>query len=246
MPAREPARDILSRVGLREAATTYVFNFTVVWQHIPELLRGAGLTLLLSTQAMVLGLLLGLAGAILQAYGGRVARFLISVWIEVCRNTPLIIQLFLIYFGLPQFGIRLDANLAALVGLSVYLGAFCTEIVRAGIDGVPQSQIEAGTALGLRRLQVFRHVVLVPALFAVAPALASQFVIIMLATSVVSTLSADELASVVNGLQTTTFRPFEFYFVASLMYLTMTLAIRGLLTLLVRRFLSFGQGRGSR
>ena len=142
---------------------------------------------------------------------------------------------------MPQFGIRLDANIAALLGLSLYLGAFATEIIRAGLESIPRGQVEAGLALGMRRFQILRHILLVPAMHAVAPALAGQFVIVMLTSSVVSTISADELASVTNGLQTVTFRPFEFYLTASLIYLSLALAFRGVHRLAVRRYLSSGQ-----
>ncbi|MBM3523683.1 MAG: amino acid ABC transporter permease [Alphaproteobacteria bacterium] len=207
------------------------FNFNVVVVNLPELLRGAGLTLLLTIETMVLGVVIGLIGCFLQLHAGRWARRTVQAWIEVVRNTPLIVQLFIIYFGLPELGIRTSANLAALIGLGNYLGAFATEIFRAGIESVPRGQLEAGRSLGLRPAQTFRFIVAVPALRAILPALGSQFTLIMLATSVVSTISADELASIANGLQTKTFRPFEIYLAASLIYLTMVLSLRGLLTL---------------
>lgn len=219
-----------------EAATSYVFNFDVVYNNLPLLLYGAGLTLLLSVETMVCGLVIGVIGASLQLYGGRWTRRLIKAWIEVFRNTPLIVQLFIIYFGLPQFGMRLDANEAALIGMSIYLGAFATEIIRAGIESIPRTQIEAGRALGLRPLLIFRFIILRPAFRAVFPALGAQFILIMLATSVVSTISADELASIANGLQTETFRPFEVYFAASMIYLAMAVTLRGLLALAARGY----------
>ncbi len=207
-----------------------IFNFNVVITNLPELLRGAGLTLLLTVETMMLGIIVGIIGCGLQLYGGHWPRRVVHAWIEVVRNTPLIVQLFIIYFGLPELGFRPSANTAALLGLSNYLGAFATEIFRAGIESVPTGQLEASRALGLRPLQTFRFIIAVPALRAVLPALGSQFTLIMLATSVVSTISADELASIANGLQTTHFRPFEIYLAASLIYLSMTLALRGLIT----------------
>jgi polar amino acid transport system permease protein len=185
---------------------------------------------------MACGLVIGLIGATLQLYAGPWARRLVTAWIELFRNTPLIVQLFIIYFGLPEIGLRLDANEAALIGLSIYLGAFATEIIRAGIESVPRTQIEAGRALGLRTWMIFRFIIMRPALRAVFPALGAQFILIMLATSVVSTISADELASIANGLQTETFRPFEVYFATSMIYLTMAVILRGLLAMLTRGY----------
>lgn len=178
---------------------------------------------------MILGIVVGLVACALQLHAGRWARRAVQLWIEVVRNTPLIVQLFIIYFGLPELGFRPSANIAAIIGLGNYLGAFATEIFRAGIESVPSGQIEAGRSLGLRPLQTFRFVITVPALRAVLPALGSQFTLIILATSVVSTISADELASIANGIQTTNFRPFEIYLAASLIYLAMVLTLRGLL-----------------
>jgi len=205
------------------------FSFNVVVTNLPELLRGAGLTLVLSVETMILGIVVGLVACALQLHAGRWARRAVQAWIEVVRNTPLIVQLFIIYFGLPELGFRPSANIAAIIGLGNYLGAFATEIFRAGIESVPSGQIEAGRSLGLRPLQTFRFVITVPALRAVLPALGSQFTLIILATSVVSTISADELASIANGIQTTNFRPFEIYLAASLIYLAMVLTLRGLL-----------------
>jgi len=101
--------------------------------------------------------------------------------------------------------------------------------VRAGIEAVPRSQIEAGQSMGFDRLQIFRHIVVFPALRTVYPALASQFILLMLGSSIVAAISAEELTAVTNSLQSTTFRSFEFYFVATAMYLIMAIAARLLL-----------------
>jgi polar amino acid transport system permease protein len=146
--------------------------------------------------------------------------------VEIIRNTPLLVQLFIIYFSLPGLGIRLEAEEAAVLGLSLNLGGYATEILRAGLDAIPKGQIEAGRALGLTRLQIFRLIMLFPALRIVYPALASQFVILLLGSSIVSAISAPELTGVTNTLQSTTFRAFEFYFVATGLYLLMAIAVR--------------------
>jgi polar amino acid transport system permease protein len=138
------------------------------------------------------------------------------------------VQLFIVYFGLPSVGLRLDAGTAAVAALSINLGAYATEIVRAGVQSVRRSQIEAGVSLGLSRLQTFRHVVLVPALAAIYPALASQFVLLMLATSVVSQIAAEELFHAATILQSRTFRDFEVYLVTGGFYLAMALGFRAL------------------
>jgi polar amino acid transport system permease protein len=210
----------------------YVFHFDVVLDHLPELLDGAWLTVRLSAMAMVLGLGVAIACAYARTAGPRPLRWLVAGYVELIRNTPFLVQLFIVYFSLPALGIRLEANDAALAAMVANLGAYATEIVRAGIEAVPHGQIEAARALGLKRLYIFRFVVLFPALKIVFPALASQFILLMLASSVVSAISAVELTAVTNTLQSTTFRPFEFYFAATGLYLLMALGFRAVLGIL--------------
>jgi polar amino acid transport system permease protein len=126
--------------------------------------------------------------------------------------------------------------------MTVNLGAYASEIVRAGIEAIPQGQVEAARALGLRKLQIFRKIILFPAVQTVYPALASQFILLMLSSSVVSTISAVELTAITNSLQSTTFRSFEFYFVATGLYLAMALGFRGALSGIY--WAVFQRGRG--
>ena len=204
----------------------YVFQFNIVWDHFPELLTGALLTIQLSASAMALGLGLAILCAYGKSAGPRPVRWLTAGYIELIRNTPFLVQIFIIYFSLPAIGLRLTANSAALAAMTVNLGAYASEIVRAGIEAIPHGQVEAARALGLRRLQIFRLVIIFQALRTVYPALASQFILLMLASSVVSTISAVELTAITNSLQSTTFRAFEFYFVATGLYLAMALGFR--------------------
>jgi polar amino acid transport system permease protein len=207
----------------------YVFQFGIVWDHLPQLLEGAWLTLRLSLGAFALGFAIAVALAFLRSAGPPAARIAIAAYVEIIRNTPFLVQLFIIYFSLPALGIRMEAITAALVGMSLNFSGYATEILRSGIEAVPKSQIEAGHSLGFTRMEIFRHIVVFPALRTVYPALASQFVLLMLGSSIVAAISAEELTAVTNSLQSTTFRAFEFYFVATGMYLAMALASRMLL-----------------
>jgi len=204
----------------------YVFQFNVVWEHLPELLVGALLTVQLSATAMAFGLCLAILCAYGKSAGPPPVRWLVAAYVEVIRNTPFLVQIFIIYFSLPVIGLRLTANSAALLAMTVNLGAYASEIVRAGIEAIPHGQVEAARALGLKRLQIFRFIIIFPALKTVYPALASQFILLMLASSVVSTISAVELTAITNSLQSTTFRAFEFYFVTTGLYLAMALGFR--------------------
>jgi len=207
----------------------YVFHFGVVWDHWRDLAEGAWLTIRLSAMAIVLGLALSIAGAYAKVNGPRLLRWPVAAYVETIRNTPFLVQIFIIYFSLPAIGIRLEANDAALAAMVINFGAYGTEIVRAGIEAVPQGQSEAARALGLSRLQTFRFVILFPAVKIVFPALASQFVLMMLGSSIVSAISAVELTAVTNSMQSTTFRAFEFYFVTTGIYLAMALGFRAVL-----------------
>lgn len=208
----------------------YVFQFNVVWDHLPELLNGALLTIQLSATAMALGLCLAVICAYGNSAGPRPVRWLVAGYVELIRNTPFLVQIFIFYFSLPVIGIRPSADTAALLAMTINLGAYASEIVRSGIDAIPRGQIEAARALGLKRLQIFGLIILFPALKTVYPALASQFILLMLSSSVVSTISAVELTAVTNSLQSTTFRSFEFYFVATGLYLLMSLGFRASLS----------------
>jgi len=180
----------------------------------------------LSLLAMAFGLAIAILCAFLRRGAPRPIALAVATYVEIIRNTPLLVQLFIIYFSLPGLGIRLEAEEAAVLGLSLNLGGYATEILRAGLDAIPKGQIEAGRALGLPRLQIFRLIMLFPALRIVYPALASQFVILLLGSSIVSAISAPELTGITNTLQSTTFRAFEFYFVATGLYLLMAIAVR--------------------
>ena len=208
---------------------SYVFHFNTVLDHLPELLDGAWLTVRLSAVSMVLGLAVAVTFAYAQMAGPKPLRWFVGSYIELIRNTPFLVQIFIVYFSLPALGIRLDADHAALVAMVANLSAYATEIVRSGIDAIPQGQIEAARALGLKRFYIFRFIIIFPAIKSVFPALASQFILLLLGSSVVSAISAVELTAITNSLQSTTFRPFEFYFVAMGLYLLMALGFRAAL-----------------
>ena len=205
---------------------TYSFQFRDVFAAWEFLLDGLLLTLELSLVTMVVGLVIGVTGAAARVYGPTWIRRPVAVYVEAIRNTPLIVQLFLIFFGLPSAGIKFDASTAAFIALSINLGAYSIEIIRAGLEAIPRSQIEAGQSLGLSGLQVFRHVVIFPALKLMYPALASQFVLLMLATSVVSQISAQDLFHMASIIQSRTFRDFEVYILVAAAYLVLAMLFR--------------------
>ncbi|MFB8342624.1 amino acid ABC transporter permease [Brucella cytisi] len=210
----------------------YNFNFAPVFASLDKLLVGAWQTIELSCAAMVLGLIVSIVCALGKTSGPKPVRLIIDAYIEIIRNTPFLVQIFFIFFGLPSAGLRLSPNSAALLALVVNFGAYGTEIIRAGIESIHKGQVEAGTALGLSKLQVFRYVIMKPALRTVYPSLTSQFIYLMLTSSVVSVISANELAAAGNDLQSATFASFEVYIVITLMYLVMSIGFSAIFSVI--------------
>ena len=204
----------------------YSFHFAPVISRIGLLFEGLVATLWISALAILLGFLVGVGGALAAKSRWRALRLAVRCYVEAIRNTPLLAQLFFVYFGLPGLGVRLDALPAAMIALVVNLGAYTTEIVRGGIDAVPRGQTDAGMALGLTRLQVFFLVVLKPALKVMFPALASQFTLLMLATSILSQIGVEDLFHMASMIDSETYRSFEVYAVACLFYLAVALLFR--------------------
>lgn len=217
----------------------YTPNYSVIWNNLGFFIQGALSTLQLSLISVGLGLVLGILGALARTSGNRILNGIAVAYVEFFRNTPFLIQLFFFYFGFSSVGLRMTAWQAAVLALSINFGAYSTEIVRAGIQGISKGQVEAGLALGLKPMQIFRRVILVPALANIYPALVSQIVIALLFTSVVSQISAEELTFVGSYLQSRTFRSFEIYFFISLLYLLMVWVVKIIAYLIQRRFFGF-------
>ncbi len=217
----------------------YTPNYSVIWNNLGFFIQGMLSTLQLALVSVGLGLVLGILGALARTSGNRILNAISIAYVEFFRNTPFLIQLFFFYFGFSSIGLRLTAWQAAVLALSINFGAYSTEIVRAGIQGIGKGQVEAGLALGLKPMQVFRRVILIPALANIYPALVSQVVIALLFTSVVSQISAEELTFVGSYLQSRTFRSFEIYFFISLLYLVMVWMVKAIAYLIQSRFFRF-------
>jgi polar amino acid transport system permease protein len=209
----------------------YNFRFNALAPYADEIVRGIALTLQLTCLTMAIALVVGLLVALARMGDNRPLRGLATAYVEVIRNTPLLVQLFIVFFGLPTIGVRLDAYTAAVIGLSINVGAYAGEILRAGIQSIRPSQVEAGRALGMTAGQTFRNVVLFPAIKAIYPALASQFVLLLLATSVVSSLGVGELFHQAAFIDSRTYRSFEAYALITVAYLGLTLGFRALFSL---------------
>ena len=210
------------------------FDFAWLIDYWPVLLKGIRITVQLTLVGAAFGVALGIACAWVRALGPKSLKPLVAAYVELVRNTPFLIQLFFIFFGLPSLGIQMSELTAANLAMVVNLGAYSCEIIRAGIQATPRGQFEAGASLAMTPFQTFWHVVLIRALQRIWPALSSQIVIVMLGSAVVSQIAAEDLTFAANFIQSRTFQAFETYIVSTVIYL--------LLAILLRQFLA-GLGR---
>lgn len=201
-------------------------DFGAVLAEWPLLLRGVGMTVGLTVVAAVLGAALGVGCAWARLHGGRGLRAVAAGYVELIRNTPFIVQLFFLYFGLPGLGLRLSPEVASVLAMVLNLGAYAGEIVRAGLEGTPPGQIEAARSLALTDLQVFTRIVLPPALGRVWPAMVGQIVIVMLGSAVCGQIATAELSHAANLVHSRNFRAFEATILATAAYLLLAIVLR--------------------
>jgi len=216
----------------------YQFEFAPVFEYTGLLVKGAGFTLALTVVGAVLGIGLGIVGAICRGWHIKPFNWIFGAYVELIRNTPFLVQLFFIFFGLPSLGVRMGEWEAAVLAMVINLGAYSTEIIRAGIQATPRGQIEAAASLAMSRYEIFRYVVLRPALQKVWPALTSQVIIVMLGSAVCSQIATEELTFAANFIQSRNFRAFETYFVTTAIYFLLAVLLRQVMMALGRRFVT--------
>ncbi len=215
--------------------TAYSFAWAAVWQGLPYLLEGAGLTILISLASMALALAVGMLMAALSQAPGRVLARLVRVYVEVFRNTPLLIQIFIVYFGLPQIGLKLSPFFSGMWALVLYTAAYNTEILRAGLEAVPKGQHEAVRSAGLTEFQAMRYVIVPQALRISLPALGNNLVSLVKNSSLVSVIGMVELMFVANDISFNNFRSFEIYGAAAVLYVALVLLLTRALHMTERR-----------
>ncbi|MDB5859263.1 MAG: polar amino acid transporter, inner rane subunit [Ramlibacter sp.] len=213
------------------------FDFAAVLAQWPLLLKGVAWTLGLTAISAVIGVALGVACAWARGHGPAWLRAVAGVYVELVRNTPFIVQLFFVFFGLPAAGVRLSPETASVIAMVVNLGAYATEIIRAGLEATPRGQIEAAMSLAMTKAQVFLRVMLPPALRKVWPALVSQVIIVMLGSAVCGQISTEELSYAANLIQSRNFRAFEAFIIATGIYLLLAVSLRRLLNWVGPKFL---------
>jgi len=217
----------------------YKLDFTVVVERFSELLIGAMATIALSSTGIIIALIIGVGGALLRNSKNVYLHFIVSSFVELIRNTPFLVQIFFLFFALPFIGVKMSPNMTAVIALGINGGAYAIEIIRGGIDSVSRGQREAALAIGLSRLDVFRYVILKPALRAIYPSLTSQFVLLLLTSSVCASIAAFELTSLAQKIESDTFRSFEVYFTITAIYLALSWLLMSVFGLIGRRAFAY-------
>jgi polar amino acid transport system permease protein len=191
---------------------------SILLQYWPILLNGFALTVLCWILGTVFGMALGLVVALAQRYGPRPLRWLIQVYIEVIRGTPFLVQLFVLYYGGPLLGLRLDALPAGLLGLTIYGSPYFAEIFRSGFGAVPVGQLEAARAIGMSEPTIVRRILLPLGLVSALPALVNFSIILTKETVILSIITVPELMYSVQRMSTETFRYLEANMVLALFF----------------------------
>lgn len=219
----------------------YHFTLRTITPYLGELWAAARVTLSLSLLAILLSIALGAVIAVLRRSRLRVWRLLGATYVEVMRNTPLLVILYVVYFAAPEAGLRLSSFTAALLGLTLNAAAYMAEILRAGLVAVPAGQFEAAQSQGMTALQTFRHVVFPQVFRTIYAPLGNQVIAVILASSLASAVAVDEVASWMETVGSTSFRFFETFVVAALVYLLLCQSVNLARIVIGRRL--FAQGR---
>lgn len=211
-------------------------DFSPVWSRMDYLLEGLGVTVLVSAAAIVLSFALGVGLAVCRISLLRGVRLFAAAYIDVFRNTPFIVQLFFLYFGLPEIGVPTDPLVTGIIALSLTCAAGNAEIVRSGIETVSKGVVDAGRSFGLSGYQVYRHLVLPIALRVSWRPLGNAFVNLVLTTSVLSTITVNDLTGNASNISAETFKPFEVFLTVLVIYCAVTFAVSALVNVIYALF----------
>ena len=213
------------------------FDFSLIWNSLPLLLAGAGVTIEITAIAVGLGFVFGLITSVCRLSGVKILNILAVCYVNIIRGTPLLVQIFLIYFALPMIiGERINPFVAAVAACSVNSGAYVAEIFRAGMQSVDKGQMEAGRSLGLSWMQTMRYIILPQAFKHVIPPLGNEFISMTKETSLVSVIGFEELTRRGQLIIAKTYGSFEIWLTVAFIYLVMTFTIAQLVSYLERRF----------
>lgn len=213
------------------------FDWSLIWDNIPILLQGAVITIQITVMAVGCGFFIGMIAALANLSRFKIVRLLVKCYVELFRGTPLLVQIFMIYFALPMvIGQSINPYVAAVTACSINSGAYVSEIFRAGIQSIDKGQMEAGHSLGLTWAQTMRYIVMPQAFKAIIPPLGNEFIAMMKDTSLVSVIGFEELTRRGQLIIARTYGSFEIWTAVAIIYLIMTLSISQLVAFLERRY----------
>lgn len=201
-----------------------MLDWGVMIHYFPFLVKAALMTLEISVLALILGFIFGLLAALMKMSRNTIIKSIAGFYVWIIRSTPLLVQLFIIYFGLPQLGLDLGPFVSGVLGLALNTGAYNAETIRGGILSVPSGQMEAARSLGMSSGRAMKRIILPQAMRMSLPALGNNFVILIKDTSLVSTITLVELTLEAQRLIGSTYKPFEMYIMAAFLYAVMTTA----------------------
>ena len=212
------------------------FDLSLISNSIPLLIKGAGVTLEITALAVGVGLLVGLCLGLGQLSKSRILRWPCKIYVDVIRGTPLLVQIFIIYFALPNIiGHRIDPFVAAVTACSLNSGAYVAEIFRAGIQSISLDQMRAGLSLGMTTAQTMRYIILPQAIKRIIPPLGNEFIAMLKDSSLVSVIGFEELTRSGQLIIAETYATMEIWTVVAILYLVMTLTITQLVGFMERR-----------
>lgn len=210
-------------------------DYSVVIKNWPFLMLGLQETLRISSLAVTMGFCIGSLVALARLSRFRILKIASGAYIEFIRGTPLLVQLFILYYGLPQLGIDLDRRAAAAIGLSINSGAYVAEIVRAGIQSIDRGQMEAARSLGMSGTMAMIHVILPQAFRRVIPPLVNELIMLIKDSSLLSVIALTELMRAGEHIRTRTYKDFEIFTAIALIYFVITYTLSKILGYLERR-----------
>lgn len=212
----------------------YTFQYSVVLQHLPYLIGGALVTLEVAFISFWLGAVIGLAGALAKLRGGKVLRTIVGVYVTFFTNTPVLVQIFFLFYALPDVGIVLDPFTAVVIGITVNTGAYLTEILRGGILSVRKTELETAEVLGMSHVQTLRYVILPHIAKTLFAPLSNFFIWLVLGSSMAAIFGVEELTGRAINISTSNMRTIETFSIVAVMYILLTIIASAALALLGR------------
>ncbi|MBI9089158.1 MAG: amino acid ABC transporter permease [Desulfobacterium sp.] len=217
-------------------------DFTLLWQHKLFLLAGATVTLKLTAGAIIIGLILGVMAGVASVSPARIPRIISGIYVQIFRGTPMLLQIFFIYFGIPQLfqlimgrSIMPDPLLVGIIALGLNSGAYVAEIVRGGIQAVGQGQMEAGRSIGLSRKMAMRYIIIPQAMKKIIPPLGNEVIVLLKDSSLISVIGTNELMYSAKVMGAKYYDYVQFLVGAGLIYLTLTFVISRVLARLEKK-----------